>query len=480
MLTVRKLSLAQASTYYSKDNYYTQQIGEYYGKLKNELGLSDLTHDSFNNLLHGVNPSTNNTLVASKKNKDGALPALDFTLSPFKSISLVYELAVSKNDTRLAEAILKAHDNAVNGSLNHIEQEHIKSRIQKNGKRVTLNTGNCIAAKFQHDTSRDLAPQLHTHSVIFNFTKIDNKYRALDASQLLKKNSPIIKNLGQFYRQNLKDELVKAGFSLRDIDKSQSFYELSSVNDELIKAFSSRSKAIKAKVKQLKKSHPHLSDSQLNMRAFFNTRTAKKEVDRDAVRLKNVELMSKFTDVDKLLSNLQPIVKVKSDIKIDDKELIKIANQVKRQISNKYHKTPLNIATQVATKLNNPISINEIYTKIKTKEINEQKQLNSMNDVLVASLKATKLDTQKLFNSLNSLKGVDKHQIEEKLENGREPSNRDRFIAIINQQSNRVTRAEQLNNRDVADLVATTERGQSRGDEFERYDDVTNRDASIN
>lgn len=35
MLTVRKLGMAQAGTYYSRDNYYTQQQGEFFGKLKN-------------------------------------------------------------------------------------------------------------------------------------------------------------------------------------------------------------------------------------------------------------------------------------------------------------------------------------------------------------------------------------------------------------------------------------------------------------
>ena len=59
MTTVRKLGMAQASTYYSKDNYYTQERGEFFGKLKAELGLGgDLTHENFTQLLEGVNPST--------------------------------------------------------------------------------------------------------------------------------------------------------------------------------------------------------------------------------------------------------------------------------------------------------------------------------------------------------------------------------------------------------------------------------------
>jgi len=72
MLSLRKLSLNQASTYYSEDNYYTKQVGEYYGKLKEELGLNDLTHESFNQLLQGINPGTGESLVHSKAGKKGA------------------------------------------------------------------------------------------------------------------------------------------------------------------------------------------------------------------------------------------------------------------------------------------------------------------------------------------------------------------------------------------------------------------------
>jgi conjugative relaxase-like TrwC/TraI family protein len=294
MLTVRKLSLAQAATYYSKDNYYTnQEQGEFYGKLKNTLGLDDLTHESFIQLLQGIHPQ-GESLVASKKGKEAAVPAFDFTFSPSKSVSLSYELALAKGDTALATAMEAAHNNAVNTALNHIEQEHIKTRVQKNGKRKSINTGNMIAAKFQHDINRDLSPQLHTHSVIFNFTKSsDGKYRSLDGSHLLQKGQAALsQSVGQFYREALKNELQKAGFELRDVDKSQSFFELKNVDDSLIQAFSSRTIAIKAKVEELKKEHPHLSKSQLSLRAFFNTRQTKKEVDRDEVRVKNVELMS--------------------------------------------------------------------------------------------------------------------------------------------------------------------------------------------
>jgi len=231
-------------------------VGEYFGKLKDELGLGDLTHESFTQLLQGINPTTGELLVRSKSGKKGVIPAFDFTFSPPKSISLAYELAIAKGDDKLLANIVKAHDNAVNAALKHIEKEEIKARVQKNGKRKVLE------------------PQLHTHSVVMNLTKIDGKYKALDTGTLLRKGSKTVKNLGQFYRESLKHELRKNGLELRDTDKEQSFFELQEVDDKLIKAFSSRTFEIKKEIFALKKKHPNLTESQLSLRAFFGTRKA--------------------------------------------------------------------------------------------------------------------------------------------------------------------------------------------------------------
>ncbi len=472
MLTVRKLSMAQAATYYSKENYYTQEKGEFYGKLKETLGLDDLTHESFNQLLNGINPSTGEALVASKQGKAAAVPAFDFTFSPSKSVSIAYEAALAKGDTALANAMQTAHDNAVNAALNHVEQEHIKMRIQKKGERKSVNTGNIIAAKFQHDINRDLAPQLHTHSVVFNFTKgADGKYRALDGSHLLQKGDMALsKSVGQYYRESLKEELKKAGFELRDTDKSKSFFELKNVDDNLIQAFSSRTQAIKAKVEELKKEHPHLSKSQLSLRAFFNTRQTKKEVDRDEVRVKNVELMSKHANLDKLLSSLQPrkigTNQATKEPQIEQAELKKLIHEVKSEITNKRHRTPLNITNKVISKIDTPISITSLFQKIKNEEVQQQKQLNTMHEVLMHSLQSTKLDTQKLFESL---KNTPKIKIEEEFENARArtPSNRARFIDRFGSITAELERSKCRDYRDVEldsreALTTGTERGVER------------------
>jgi len=479
MLTVKKLSIAQASTYYSKDNYYTQQIGEYFGKLKDELGLGDLTHDSFQFLLSGINPATGERLIASKKNKDGNVPAYDFTLSPSKSLSAAYEAALERGDTALANKIVKCHDDAVNYTLAHIQKEIIKVRIQKDGKRQSLPTGNIIAGKFQHDINRDLAPQLHTHCVIFNFSKVeDGKYRSIDATKFLKKNSPIIKNLGQFYRSALKDELENQGFEIEIKNKKECFYELSAIGDDVIKAFSQRGEKVKAKVEELKKQFPKMSNSQLNMRAFFNTRVPKKDVNRDDVRSENIKLMAEHVDVDYVLKKLNKNYK-NSTIKVDTKEVQKIINDVRAELT-KWGRTPLNIATKTLASLpnNSDIKIQTLYEKIKTQEVENQEQLKTMHQVLIHSLKATKLDTTKLFTQfVNNSKQI-KLNIEEEVENGKElnSSDRVRLTQRYSRITNQLTEPESSNYRDATNIdTIARERGIESRDQSQGHDVNTDR-----
>ena len=410
MLTVKKLSLVQASTYYSKDNYYTKQQGEYHGKLKDELGLDDLTHESFNQLLNGINPNTGERLVHSKNGKEGVVPAFDFTFSPTKSISIAYELALAKGDTKLLNKLTKAHNNAVNDALSHIEETEIKARVQKNKKRVSLKTGNMIAAKFQHDINRNLDPQLHTHSVIFNFTKINGKYRALDAQDFLKKKSPIIKNLGKFYRQSLKTELEKAGFELRDTSKKDVFYEIKQIDDSLIKTFSSRRRAIEKKVKQLKKQFPQLSNAQLSMRAFFNTRVTKKEVNREEVAKKNLEIINKTTNADQLLKELNQLKPKVKKQNINHEEIFTIIKEARKELAKEKYKslkTPLNISVEVFNKIDNKdISIKDIYEHVEVQD--QLEPLITMHDVVKAQLKMTR------FN-LKNIKNVNQYNNKEEL-----------------------------------------------------------------
>jgi conjugative relaxase-like TrwC/TraI family protein len=92
----------------------------------------------------------------------------DATFSAPKSVSLT---ALVGGDERVREA----HRESVSVALDQLEH-YAQARIGGNHPPET--TGRFIAAKFEHDTARPVdgyvAPQLHTHAVVFNVTERDN------------------------------------------------------------------------------------------------------------------------------------------------------------------------------------------------------------------------------------------------------------------------------------------------------------------
>src|ERR1700720_4568612 len=98
----------------------------------------------------------------------------DAKVSAPKSVSLT---ALVGGDERVREA----HRESVRVALDQLEH-YTQARIGGNHPPET--TGKFIAAKFEHDTARPVdgyvAPQLHTHVVIFNITeRADGETRAL-------------------------------------------------------------------------------------------------------------------------------------------------------------------------------------------------------------------------------------------------------------------------------------------------------------
>ena len=103
----------------------------------------------------------------------------DATFSAPKSVSLT---ALVGGDDRVRHA----HRESVRIALLELER-YMQARIDNIHAPET--TGKFIAAAFEHDTARPVdgyaAPQLHTHSVVFNMTECDNgQTRALQERSL--------------------------------------------------------------------------------------------------------------------------------------------------------------------------------------------------------------------------------------------------------------------------------------------------------
>src|SRR6202045_3347540 len=202
MLTISNpLSASQAQAYHAeefsnaRENYYTQgdQIrGEWHGRLAGQWGLRGEVHEEhFQRLSEGQHPMSGEQLVRHQTareyvNKHGEKVSprqhragWDATFSAPKSVSLT---ALVGGDDRVREA----HRESVRVALDQLEH-YTQARIGGNHPPET--TGKFIAAKFEHDTARPvdgyLAPQLHTHAVIFNITdREDGQPRAIQPQSL--------------------------------------------------------------------------------------------------------------------------------------------------------------------------------------------------------------------------------------------------------------------------------------------------------
>jgi conjugative relaxase-like TrwC/TraI family protein len=191
VLTISKpLSAGQAQSYHQKEfaakeqNYWSEQSaieGEWQGRLAVQFGLSGpVSAEDFAKLSQGQHPRTGEQLIRQRasyeyKDADGKTISTmehragwDATFSAPKSVSLT---ALVGGDERVREA----HRESVRIALDHLER-YTQARIGGNHPAET--TGKFAAAKFEHDTARPVdgyvAPQLHTHVVIFNVTERQN------------------------------------------------------------------------------------------------------------------------------------------------------------------------------------------------------------------------------------------------------------------------------------------------------------------
>src|SRR6202453_5184789 len=191
MLTISKpLSAGQAQSYHQKEftareqNYWSQRgvvTGEWQGRLAAPLGLTgSVSAEDFTKLSQGQHPESGEQLVRQRasygyQDVDGKIiktmehrAGWDATFSAPKSVSLT---ALVGGDDRVREA----HRDSVRIALEQLEY-YTQARIGGNHPPET--TAKFVVAKFEHDTARPVdgyvAPQLHTHAVIFNLTERDN------------------------------------------------------------------------------------------------------------------------------------------------------------------------------------------------------------------------------------------------------------------------------------------------------------------
>lgn len=246
MLSVAPLSASKNSSIAAIENYMEGEAdkgpedyykgestgGKWSGGLAARMGLEgDVKHGELARALGGFDPKTGEKL-ANNAGADNRKLGWDATFSAPKSVSM--EWALGDKDTR--EAIEQAQQRAVDRALQHLEQHAITNRDRQGdhaGK-----PGEILAATYQHGTSRDGDPQLHTHCAITNLQqRPDGTFAACDFDLREKMAA------GAVYRAELANELRQMGYTI-EADKDS--FRIAGTDQDLEDTFSKRSQAIRA------------------------------------------------------------------------------------------------------------------------------------------------------------------------------------------------------------------------------------------
>ncbi len=147
------------------------------------------------------------------------------------------------------------------------------TRVMTDGQSETVLTGNLVMALFNHDTSRDQDPQLHTHVVVANVTQHNGEWKTLSSDKVGKTgfSENVLANriaFGKIYQSELRQRVEALGYETEVVGK-HGMWEMPGVP---VEAFSGRSQAIREAVGE---------DASLKSRdvAALDTRKSKQHVD---------------------------------------------------------------------------------------------------------------------------------------------------------------------------------------------------------
>ena len=276
-------SAAQGASYYEQDGYCAKDdpghrdASAWFGKGAEALGLrGPVDPDTFRAILEGRVPDGSGTELG-KRGRDGEIthrPGRDLTFSAPKSVSIA---ALVAGDER----IVGIHDRAVKATLAWVEKNAVETRVQdpETGTMVRAGNQKTVVATFRHGTSRNLDPQLHTHSVLANVVQgEDGKWRTMANERLYECQ----KLIGAIYRNELAAGLARIGYAIEKTHADGRF-EIAGVSREVIRAFSTRRAEIEAAMagRDLGETADNPRHAE---RAALMTRATKREVDRDELR----------------------------------------------------------------------------------------------------------------------------------------------------------------------------------------------------
>lgn len=288
-------SIKGDSAYYShENNYYASGSLEsrWLGDGAEKLGLKgEVANADMDAIRQGKLPDgTDLSRMVNGVNKHRS--GYDLTFSAPKSVSMMILIG---GDIRL----LDAWNRSVENGMKEVEKL-ISARITDSGKTDTVLTGNMVAALYNHDTSRALDPQIHTHALVFNTTFAEDKWRALASDTRMKtgfgENLYALQvALGNLVLQPFRQEAEKLGYETVAAGKN-GLWEL---KDVPVAPFSTRSQAIS------EAAGPDASKKSRDV-AALDTRQAKAWADPDLLKAEwRRRLTDEKFDIDNYIGQAQ-------------------------------------------------------------------------------------------------------------------------------------------------------------------------------
>lgn len=198
----------------------------------------------------GIEPS-NAQLVQfvaqNSKAPQKAVAGFDLVFTPPKSVSIAWGLG----DEQLRRGIESAHERAIQDVIRHLEKNVVMTRRGRNGVRQIETSSGVVGTKFRHWDSRAGDPNLHDHVVIANRVQgVDGQWSSIDGRMIYAygvEASELYNSLVQQYVT----ELTGLQFEARSLNGKQPVHEIVGIDDEMVRAFSSRRGEISAALEQV-------------------------------------------------------------------------------------------------------------------------------------------------------------------------------------------------------------------------------------
>jgi conjugative relaxase-like TrwC/TraI family protein len=272
VLDVAKLTAGREDYYLEKlaDNReeylsgHGESPGRWYGQGAASLGLEgEASKEGFRRLIQGRHPETGESL--GREPGRHAVTGFDLVLRPSKSVSVLYGLG----DAATGRAVLDAHHVGLAEATAYLDGQLGARRGHGGAEHVGGN--GLLAVGFDHRTSREGDPLVHTHLVVANRVQgPDGRWTALDGRDVYRHR----RAADAIYRAALQRELMRSlGVEWTDADRHGN-REMKGMPKELVRAFSKRTEQVNAEVERLERSG-RLRTPRLVKWAVHATRRAK-------------------------------------------------------------------------------------------------------------------------------------------------------------------------------------------------------------